>query len=815
MGTGYTRNDTSNNIADGNVINASDLDGEFDAVQAAFNGTTGHSHDGTSGEGPQIDTAGIAADAIDGTKIADDSIDSEHYVDGSIDTAHIANDAVTGDKLANNIQIAGTLGVTGETTLTTHLNMGDNDIIKLGASADLQIYHDSTNSYLVDNGTGNLFIRGSNLILEDAAGNDYIAMSDTGTGGTVTLKHNASTKLNTKIDGVDITGELQSDSLDVDGNADISGTLTMGGNVDLQDNDKLMIGSGDDLQIYHDATDSRIQNEGNGHILIVNLADDKDVQIYSDNGSGGSTVYMQADGSTGEAKLFYYGSQKLSTKSYGVDITGELQADSLDIDGVANISSTLTMSGGNIDLGDSIEARFGASQDLRIYHDGLNSYIREQGTGNLKVLADDFRVNNIDDTQIMIYANTGADVGLFYGGDQKFVTKSDGVDITGELQADSLDIDGNGNISGTLTMGGNIDMQDNDLLKIGTGDDLQIYHDGSQSYIINNGSNNLYLRNDVTDKDVYIQTDDGSGGVALYFQADGSSGEARLFHYGTQKLNTKTDGVDITGELQCDTLDVDGNVDISGFVTLHADLDLQDNDKLKIGSSNDLQIFHDGIDSRIHNEVTGRLILRNNVTDQDIQLQTDDGSGGLATYLTCDGSSGQVQLNYYGYTKLNTVSDGIYVTGNVQSSTGYFEGASDQDFILIGSSNINFYINNSNEFRMESDGDFHADGDVIAYSTTISDERLKTDIEKIENATDKVSQLNGYTFTYKADGVKSAGVIAQEVEKVLPSAVREKELPLKMDDGVAYKTVQYDQIIGLLIESIKELKQEINELKGA
>jgi len=69
MGTGYTRNDTANNIADGNVINASDLDGEFDAIQSAFNGTTGHSHDGTTGEGPQIDTAGIANDAVTlGTK---------------------------------------------------------------------------------------------------------------------------------------------------------------------------------------------------------------------------------------------------------------------------------------------------------------------------------------------------------------------------------------------------------------------------------------------------------------------------------------------------------------------------------------------------------------------------------------------------------------------------------------------------------------------------------------------------------------------------------------------------------------------------
>ena len=64
MGTGYTRNDTANNIADGNVINASDLDGEFDAVQAAFHASTGHSHDGTTGEGPQIDASGIANNAV-------------------------------------------------------------------------------------------------------------------------------------------------------------------------------------------------------------------------------------------------------------------------------------------------------------------------------------------------------------------------------------------------------------------------------------------------------------------------------------------------------------------------------------------------------------------------------------------------------------------------------------------------------------------------------------------------------------------------------------------------------------------------------
>jgi hypothetical protein len=127
---------------------------------------------------------------------------------------------------------------------------------------------------------------------------------------------------------------------------------------------------------------------------------------------------------------------------------------------------------------------------------------------------------------------------------------------------------------------------------------------------------------------------------------------------------------------------------------------------------------------------------------------------------------------------------------------------------------ISFFTANAEDMRLEDDGDLHVDGDVIAFSTTISDERLKENIQPIGDALSKVSQLNGVTFTYKADGKESAGLIAQDVEKVLPSAITEKELPLKIDDGNEYKVLQYDQTIGLLVEAIKELKAEIDELKG-
>ena len=147
----------------------------------------------------------------------------------------------------------------------------------------------------------------------------------------------------------------------------------------------------------------------------------------------------------------------------------------------------------------------------------------------------------------------------------------------------------------------------------------------------------------------------------------------------------------------------------------------------------------------------------------------------------------------------------IYTTGNI--------GRDANDHIAFtDNTQMDIYINNLNEFRFEADGDFHADGDIIAYSTTTaSDRRLKENIEVIPNALDKVQALNGVSFDWKKTGEKSAGVIAQEVQAVLPEAVKEIT-PLK--GGDSHLSVNYHALTSILIESIKELKAEIEELKG-
>ena len=140
-------------------------------------------------------------------------------------------------------------------------------------------------------------------------------------------------------------------------------------------------------------------------------------------------------------------------------------------------------------------------------------------------------------------------------------------------------------------------------------------------------------------------------------------------------------------------------------------------------------------------------------------------------------------------------------------------GRDTNDYIAIGTSAHSFYLDGAEDMRLESDGDLHVEGDVIAFSTTISDATLKYDINPIDHALDKVAQLTGVTYKYLKDGMESAGLLAQDVEKVMPCAVTERELPLHKNDGKSYKTLNYDNLHALLIESIKELTAKVEKLE--
>jgi galactitol-specific phosphotransferase system IIB component len=143
---------------------------------------------------------------------------------------------------------------------------------------------------------------------------------------------------------------------------------------------------------------------------------------------------------------------------------------------------------------------------------------------------------------------------------------------------------------------------------------------------------------------------------------------------------------------------------------------------------------------------------------------------------------------------------------------------STHDYYQVNGSNHSWYLDANLDMILENDGDLHVDGDVIAFSGTTSDRRLKDNITTIESALEKVEKLRGVEYDWNATsrkGQHDMGVIAQEIEEVFPFIVREKELQTGefADNPEVYKVVDYEKLTGVLIEAVKELSAEVKALK--
>ena len=165
---------------------------------------------------------------------------------------------------------------------------------------------------------------------------------------------------------------------------------------DLQDNEKIVLGTGNDLQLYHDGTDSIISNATNvlkthsSHLYIRNAAGNEDLAKFIQDGA---------------VELYYDNSKKFETTSGGVTIT-----------------DSINLTGGHIYLADGYKLNAGTGDDLQIYHDGSNSYVRDAGTGNLILR------NGSDDA---IICNTDGSVDLFYDNVKTFNTTGSGIVVQG------------------------------------------------------------------------------------------------------------------------------------------------------------------------------------------------------------------------------------------------------------------------------------------------------------------------------------------------------------------------------------------------
>ena len=185
---------------------------------------------------------------------------------------------------------------------------------------------------------------------------------------------------------------------------------------------------------------------------------------------------------------------------------------------------------------------------------------------------------------------------------------------------------------------------------------------------------------------------------------------------------------------------------------------------------------------------------------------------GSADYSTKIGASNYGPAGYTNQTQNYWVDvqskGGMHVVLNTDGS--YNSGENGQDHFTIWQANHDNY--NARQFYVTNIGNVYAKGDVVAYqSSNMSDVRLKKDIKPIVSALDKVKNLNGVSFTWKKDNKKSIGFIAQEVEQVLPELV---DTNPAIDDPIKeYKSVNYSNVVAVLVEAMKDQQKQIDELK--
>ena len=475
------------------------------------------------------------------------------------------------------------------------------------------------------------------------------------------------------------------------------------GTINIPDNGTLKFGTGNDLQLIHDGTDSMIIN--NGSELFIYTVGDHDVKILADSQNA---VIAKPDGAV---ELYYDNSKKFETTATGADFTvasggqvnifGSGSDNGLRISGPQSASSaclffntnhnnvsggtdqyTIQCGGANhtlmfkhtdttgnvvFELDDTENVRIpqdnkalkiGAGQDLQLRHTGTNSVI-QNNTGVLYISGDDVRIvnNAINESGLKFTAN-GA-VEILHNNSKVFETRDSGVHLTGDASVGHI-VEGDLRFKkagdGTTRIQFRGDEQDiifTDDYKatFGSSADLKIFHDGSHSFIQNAGTGDLVIY--------------GTGENLAKFKDDGA---VELYYDNTLSLYTTSAGFRTSGQGEFD-----------------GGIRLTDTRKALFGDSGDLEIYHDGSNSYIDcpSSGVGHLIVR----ADDFYLK-----GSNDEIMIFGQENGKVGLYHNNSEKVKTTSDGLSVNNNILSWNEGDGGGTNVDHIWHDDGQNAFYF---------------------------------------------------------------------------------------------------------------------------
>jgi hypothetical protein len=840
MGTGYTRNDTSNNIADGNIINASDLDGEFDAIESAM-GTSGHTHDGTSAEGGPVTVVGPVQDlVVSATEVkpkTDNTLDlgtsslqfKDAYFQGTVDTDGIMTaatfepdgDTAAGDNAAigytaaegliltgqgstndvtikndadadvleiptgtTNVTIAGNLGVGGTVTGT-----GTSVFASLDISGDIDV--DGTTNLDVVDIDGAVDMASTLTIAGVVDITDATDASDA-TGDTGALRTEGGASIAKKLyvgTDLDVDGTTNLDVVDIDGAVDFASTTAHAGNATFADNAKAIFGTGSDLQIYHDGSHSYLYETGTGEFRIKTNGN---IIQFLDN----SNNYLIKAAVGAEVGLYFNTAQKLATTNTGIDITG------------------------NATFADNGQAIFGAGSDLTILHNGSDSTITN-ATGTLTIQ------NTADDEDVDIVSDDGSGGTAVYfradgsSGQAKLYHNNAG---TGTLRlntsSDGIDIVGHADIEGHFT--------------------------ATDGCTITTADNSTQLTLTSTD-------DDATEGPRLDLRRDSASPAAGDL-IGTIRYLGDDDGGTTTvfGEIQLEADDVtDGSEDGEMRLMIRNNGNLRN--AVEIGSTE--VVFNeasDDVDFRVESDnATHALFVQG--SDGNVGIGTSSPqataeiSGGLDNRLRINSTDGTTSNNYgidfstagtvrggirynagnnylafYGYDnteRMRLTSDGSLRLGTTsnegitnQFTVKYGGGGAEYGMVMrpAADTTVPIYFQNASGGNV---GSISITASSTSYNTS-SDYRLKENVTDVTDGITRVKQLAPKRFNFIADPDTTVdGFLAHEAQAVVPEAVTGTHNEVDDDGNAKMQGIDQAKLVPLLTAALQEAIAKIETLE--
>jgi hypothetical protein len=703
---------------------------------------------------------------------------------------------------------------TADTKTSGALVFSDNVPLHFGTGSDLRLYHSGTASYIQDYGTGNLFIQANDLRLQDDVGGHYI-QGNKGSDVKIYYPADGTVHLATTAAGVDVTGNIT-----------VSGTVD--GRDVASDGSKL---DGIESGATADQSASEILTliktvDGSGSGLDADTLDGQQGSYYrqawEDIDTGTRTNYnLDFKAPTGGYSGFRF--SKSTSGDGAADAGFFLIRGTSDSDVYTAEGITLVADAGWLTLAQ----RTTGSRGVRIMS-GTTS------TERLKV--------NTDGT---IQFVNGA--GFTYNGNTIWHAGNDG--SGSGLDADTLDgVQGNKYFTSYNNAGTTGWEDSNRNFRINSGGNavgfamhesdgtfgFQLYGDGTSYGFLQdnwgswdlkkNINGQLQIRVSGTDYTVWHAGNDGSGSGLDADLLDGISSGSFLR---SDADDTATGYIDFSTGLRAGEIAVGGTDSSTSSYNVTIKTINSSSLYLQYDNGNDVVIGSSGTNADLVVEgnitVSGQINSTGNLSLQSGSMVIGDSGGYEGIYfeddkhaITWNDGNGNfnIRVGNNGITDENCTEAGYIFHDEWSQSAGWRQFNISSASLSVGASptwrpqmeyNYNsVYLRYQGSTKLETTSTgISVTGDV----TSSSDERLKENIEVIPNALEKVSQLKGVTFNWKDDEDKreSTGVIAQDVQKVLPSAVKET------DEGML--TVAYGNMIGLLVESIKELKAEIEELK--